>query len=187
MDLKEFAATGVPTGLMDFLTRGSTKPLIAAVEGHVLGGGLELALTCDLVTAGRDAQFGVPEVKRGLIAAGGALIRLPQRIPVAIAMELALTGAPMSAADALAHGLINRVAPQGEALASALELAATVAANAPLSLIASKAVILASQGSSEIEAWHAQRPFVRTVFKSNDAREGARSFSEKRAPAWTGT
>jgi len=186
MDLKEFAATGVPTGLFDFLSRGSTKPLIAAVEGHVLGGGLELALTCDLITAGEDATFGIPEAKVGLLAAGGALIRLPRRIPPAVAMELALTGQAISAADAHGYGLVNRVAPSGGALAAAKALAAAISVNAPLSLIASKAIIVEGQGRSEAEGWEIQRAHVPAVFKSGDAREGARAFKEKRRPEWSG-
>jgi enoyl-CoA hydratase len=186
MDLKEFAATGVPKGLFDFLSRGSTKPLIAAVEGHVLGGGLELALTCDLIAAGEDATFGIPEAKVGLLAAGGALIRLPRRLPPAVAMELALTGQAISAADAHGHGLVNRVAPHGQALAAARTLAAAISVNAPLSLIASKAIIVEGQGRSETEGWELQRAHVARVFKSGDAREGARAFKEKRRPEWSG-
>jgi enoyl-CoA hydratase len=186
MDLKEFAATGVPKGLFEFLGRGSTKPLIAAVEGHVLGGGLELALTCDLIAAGEDATFGIPEAKVGLLAAGGALIRLPRRLPPAVAMELALTGEAISATDAHAHGLVNRVVPHGQALAAATTLAAAISVNAPLSLIASKAIILEGQGRSETEGWELQRKHVSTVFKSEDAREGASAFAQKRPRAWSG-
>jgi enoyl-CoA hydratase len=186
MDLKEFAAKGVPTGVSEFLSGGSTKPLIAAVEGYVLGGGLELALTCDLITAGEDATFGIPEVKVGLFAAGGALIRLPRRLPPAVAMELALTGTAISATDAHAYGLVNRVAPQGQALAAARTLAAAISVNAPLALIASKAVIVEAQGRSEAEGWELQRSHVSTVFKSGDAREGGAAFKEKRHPVWSG-
>jgi enoyl-CoA hydratase len=186
MDLKEFAAAGVPKGLFEFLSRGSTKPLIAAVEGHVLGGGLELALTCDLIAAAEDATLGIPEAKVGLLAAGGALIRLPRRLPPAMAMELALTGEAISATDAHAYGLVNRVAPQGQALAAARTLAAAIGVNAPLSLIASKAIIVEGQGRSETEGWELQRSHVSTVFKSSDAREGARAFKEKRRPVWSG-
>jgi enoyl-CoA hydratase/carnithine racemase len=186
MDLKEFAATGVPKGLFEFLARGSKKPLIAAVEGHVLGGGLELALACDLIAAGENATFGIPEAKVGLLAAGGALIRLPRRLPPAVAMELALTGQAISATDAHAHGLVNRVAPHGQALAAARTLAAAISLNAPLSLTASKAIIVEAQGCSETEGWEIQRKHVSTVFKSGDAREGARAFKEKRRPEWTG-
>jgi enoyl-CoA hydratase len=186
MDLKAFAAHGPPPGFEDFLRRGAQKPLVAAIEGHALAGGLELALVCDLIVASRNARFGLPEVAVGLFAAGGGLMRLPRRLPFAVAMEAALTGDPITADEALANGLVNRLVATGTALDVALLLADRIAANAPLALAASKHLVRASQGLSEEEYWSVQKPYVKSVFFSSDAKEGPRAFREKRPPRWSG-
>jgi len=186
MDLKAFAAEGPPASFHVFLEHGSRKPLIAAIEGFALAGGLEIALTCDLLVAARDVKLGIPEVKRGLLAAGGGLFRLSQRVPLGTAMELALTGDPISAEQAKQIGLVNHVAEPGRALELAMELAGRIAVNAPLSVAASKQVVRESIGRPESENWAAQRPLVGKIFSSEDAREGAIAFAEKRRPDWKG-
>jgi enoyl-CoA hydratase len=157
-----------------------TKPLIAAVEGFAMGGGFELALGCDLIVAAEDAQFGLPEVKRGLIAAGGGVVRLPQRIPHHLAMEILLTGEPVDGNRAGSLGLANRVVANGEAAAVALRLAAKIAENAPLALAAVKNVVRAD------DRWAAQRTEIAKLMTSADVREGMTAFAERRAPQWTG-
>jgi enoyl-CoA hydratase len=186
MDLKAFATEGTPKAIDEFLWNGARKPLVAAVERYALAGGLELALSCDLLVAGSDAKFGVPEVRRGLLAAGGALFRLPRRVPYGVALELALTGDTVTAAEAHAYGLVTRVADPGRALDVALELADAIAANAPLAVAASKQLLRAVQGRTEEEFIEFQRPVVAGVFRSDDAKEGAAAFVEKRPPRWTG-
>jgi enoyl-CoA hydratase len=186
MDLKAFASEGPPAKFNLFLENGSRKPLIAAIEGFALAGGLEIALTCDLLVAARGVKMGLPEVKRGLFAAGGGLFRLTQRIPYGKAMELVLTGDPILSEEAHAIGLVNHLADPGEAVGVALELAGRIAANAPLSVAASKQVVRESMGRSEEESWAAQRPLVRDIFASEDAREGAVAFAQKRQPDWKG-
>ncbi|MFG3061170.1 crotonase/enoyl-CoA hydratase family protein [Streptomyces sp. NPDC048231] len=163
-----------------------TKPLIAAVEGWAMGGGFELALACDLIVAAEGAHFGLPEVKRGLIAAGGGVIRLPRRIPYHLAMEFLLTGEPVSGARAGELGLANRVVPTGQAVEQALLLAEQLAANAPLALTAVKAVTLAADGAPEAEAFAAQRTVMAGLMASADVREGMTAFAERRTPRWTG-
>ncbi|MFF3592872.1 crotonase/enoyl-CoA hydratase family protein [Streptomyces sp. NPDC002387] len=163
-----------------------TKPLIAAVEGWAMGGGFELALACDLIVAAEDAHFGLPEVKRGLIAAGGGVIRLPRRIPYHLAMEFLLTGEPVSGARAGELGLANRVVPTGQAVEQALLLAEQLAANAPLALAAVKEVTLAADGAPEAEAFAAQRTVMAGLMASADVREGMTAFAERRTPRWTG-
>ncbi|MEE1671238.1 crotonase/enoyl-CoA hydratase family protein [Streptomyces sp. WAC07094] len=163
-----------------------TKPLIAAVEGWAMGGGFELALACDLIVAAEDAHFGLPEVKRGLIAAGGGVIRLPRRIPYHLAMEFLLTGEPVSGARAGELGLANRVVPTGQAVEQALLLAEQLAANAPLALAAVKAVTRAADGVPEAEAFAAQRTVMAGLMASADVREGMTAFAERRTPRWTG-
>jgi enoyl-CoA hydratase len=160
--------------------------LIGAVEGCALAGGLEIALSCDLLVASRTASFGIPEVKRGLVAAAGGLLRLPSRVPRALAMELALTGRPMGAEEAWNVGLLNRLVEPGAALASARELAREIAANAPLAVVASKKIVWDSRAWSEEETFQRQRAMVDPVLSSADALEGARAFAEKRAPIWQG-
>ncbi|GGV81632.1 crotonase/enoyl-CoA hydratase family protein [Streptomyces massasporeus] len=162
------------------------KPLIAAVEGFAMGGGFELALACDLIVAAEDARFGLPEVKRGLIAAGGGVIRLPQRIPHHLAMELLLTGEPVDGRRAGELGLANRVTATGQAVAEALRLAERVAENAPLALAAVKRVVRAAGGASDEEAFAFQREEMKTLMASDDVREGMTAFAERRPARWTG-
>jgi enoyl-CoA hydratase len=187
LDLKAFATSGPPKGLARFLKAGSSKPLIAAIEGVALAGGLEIALTCDLLVAARDARFGIPEARVGLFAAGGALFRLPRRIPYGIALEMALTGAPVSAEEAHGYGLVNRLTETGSALDEALEMASRIAANAPLSLRATKQLMREALALPESEFWDVQLSYVNDVFRSNDAKEGAAAFAHKRRPEWSGT
>jgi enoyl-CoA hydratase len=190
MDLKAFVRGEVPfigdRGFAGIAQRGSAKPLIAAVEGFAVAGGLEVALACDLIVAGRSAKLGIPEVKRSLVAAGGALLRLPRRLPEGVAMEMALTGDPITADRAASFGLVNRVADDGDALDVALELARAIAANGPLALAATKKVMLEHHGWPESEFWERQGAITGPVFSSEDAREGATAFAEKRAPEWKG-
>jgi enoyl-CoA hydratase/carnithine racemase len=190
MDLKAFVKGEMPyvgdRGFAGITQRGSRKPLIAAIEGFAVAGGLEVALACDLVVAGRSAKLGIPEVKRSLVAAGGALLRLPRRMPEGMAMELALTGDPISAERGHEFGLVNRLADDGQALDVALELARSIAANGPLALAATKAVLLQRHSWSEEEFWDRQGEITGPVFASEDAREGATAFAEKRAPEWKG-
>jgi enoyl-CoA hydratase len=190
MDLKAFARGEVVIvegrGL-GFTERPPAKPLIAAVEGFCLAGGCEMALATDLIVASRDSAFGIPETKRGLVAAGGGLLRLPQRIPYAVAMELALTGEPLTADRAHALGLVNILAEPGKALDAAIGLAERITANGPLAVAASKRIIVESRAWSPEEMWKKQAEIYLPVFTSNDAKEGAIAFAEKRAPKWTGT
>jgi enoyl-CoA hydratase len=186
MDLKAFAS-GVDIGpLMQFVEQGSEKPLIGAIEGFALAGGLEIALTCDLLVAARGAKLGIPEVKVGLFAGAGGLLRLPSRVGFGRAMEMAITGDPISAEQATELGLVARLVDAGEAVTTALALADQVAQNAPLAVAASKQLVRSTQGATEAEFWALQRPHQRKVFTSQDAREGPRAFAEKRAPNWTG-
>lgn len=186
MDLKAFAQSGPPAGLGEFFQQGAKKPLIAAIEGFALAGGLEMALSCDLLVAADNVQLGIPEAGVGLFAAGGAVIRLPSRVGYMRAMEMALTADPITAQQALDWGLIARVTERGNAVTVAMEMAERVARNAPLSVAASKAMIRGTVGMSEAEAWEFQKPLMANVFRSEDAKEGPRAFAEKRAPNWTG-
>ena len=186
LDLKAFAAGGPPKGFNDFLENGARKPLIAAVEGFALAGGLEVALTCDLIVAAEGVKLGIPEVGVGLFAAGGALLRLPSRVPYAVAMEMALTADPITAEQGLNYGLVSRVTPKGGAVDGALALADRIARNAPLAVAASKQMIREVQGRTEADFWELQRPVMAEVFTSEDAKEGPRAFAEKRPPSWTG-
>jgi enoyl-CoA hydratase len=186
MDLKAFAAGGPPQGFNEFLENGARKPLIAAVEGFALAGGLEVALTCDLIVAAEGVKLGIPEVGVGLFAAGGALLRLPSRVPYAVAMEMALTADPITAERGLDYGLVSRITPKGGAVDGALELAERIARNAPLAVAASKQMIREVQGRTEAAFWELQRPVMAEVFRSEDASEGPRAFAEKRSPSWTG-
>lgn len=188
MDLKAFLAGETPAvpgrGFGGLTQAPPRKPLIAAVEGWALAGGLELVLACDLVIAGQGARFGVPEVKRGLVAAGGGALLLPARIPVAIALEMLLSGDPISAERAAQVGLVNAVVPDGHALQSALELARRVGRNGPLALAATKEIARHAPEWSAEERWHEQRRITDPVFASADAREGATAFAERREPVW---
>lgn len=190
MDLKAFSAGEIPAiagrGL-GFTERLPKKPVIAAVEGYAVAGGTELVLATDLVVAARSATFGLPEVKRGLIAGGGGLLRLHQRIPYQKAMELILTGATFSGEEGLALGFVNVLAEDGAALDEAVTLAERIAENAPLALAASKDIVVSSSDWSAAEMWKKQRTFLDAVLHSNDAGEGALAFTEKREPRWTGT
>ncbi|HUW02811.1 MAG TPA: crotonase/enoyl-CoA hydratase family protein [Acidimicrobiales bacterium] len=187
MDLKAFAAGGTPDGFQQVIEDGAQKPLIAAVEGFALAGGLELALTCDLIVAADNVKFGIPEAGVGLFAAGGGLFRLPPRVGYGKAMEMALTADPISAEEALSLGLAARLTEKGGAVEGALELAERIAKNAPLAVAASKQIIRNSEGLTEAEAWKNQGSLIGKVFRSNDAMEGPVAFAEKRAPKWTGT
>jgi enoyl-CoA hydratase len=190
MDLKAFGAGERPVvegrGLAGFAQRPPRKPLIAAIEGYALAGGFEVVLACDLIVAARDAVFGLPEVKRSLLAAGGGLIRLPRRIPYHAAMELALTGDPIGAERAAELGIVNRLTEPGGALDGALELAGTIAANGPVAVAAAKEVLGFAAEIGEQEAWERQTPINEAIGRSEDAREGALAFVEKRAPVWKG-
>jgi enoyl-CoA hydratase len=190
MDLKAFARgenVVVEGRGMGFTERPPAKPLIAAVEGYALAGGCELALATDLIVASTESAFGIPEVKRGLVAGGGGLLRLPRRIPYQIAMELALTGEHVPAQRAHELGLVNVLAEPGKALDAALELAEKITANGPLAVAATKRIITESQGWHPDEMFRKQMEILGPVFMSNDAKEGAIAFAEKRAPRWTGT
>ncbi len=190
MDLKAFLAGERPSigarGFAGIVEQPPAKPLIAAVEGFALAGGFEIVLACDLVVAAEDAVFGLPEVKRGLVAAGGGLLRLPEHAPYRLAMEWALTGRRVPAAEAHAAGLINRLVPAGEALAAAQELARSVAANGPLAVRATKQVMSGARDWSAEERFIRQREITEPVRASDDAKEGARAFAEKRSPVWHG-
>ena len=190
MDLKAFARgenVVVEGRGMGFTQRPPVKPLISAVEGYCLAGGCELALATDLIVASKDSAFGIPETKRGLVAGGGGLLRLPQRIPYAVAMELALTGERLSAQRAHELGLVNALAEPGKVLDAAIELAEKITANGPLAVAATKRIIVESREWSEEEMWDKQTKILAPVFMSNDAREGAVAFAEKRPPKWTGS
>jgi enoyl-CoA hydratase len=190
MDLKAFITGETPhiqgRGFAGLTEASPKKPLIAAVEGYALAGGLEVAISCDLIVAADTAMFGIPEAKRGLAAAAGGLVKLPRQIPSRVAMELALTGDFISAQRAYELGLINQVVPEGTALDAAKALAAKIAANGPLAVAKSKEVIQNQSDWSQGEMFKNQNNIVNPVFVSEDAIEGATAFAEKRAPNWKG-
>ncbi len=190
MDLKAFVRGERPVvegrGFAGLVERPPVKPLIAAVEGYALAGGFEIVLACDLVVAAEGGSFGLPEVKRGLVAAGGGLLRLPRRVSQALAMEVALVGEILPARRAFELGLVNRLVPDGTALDVARELAGKIAANGPLAVAASKKIIMDSADWPAGEAFERQTKVARPVAESRDAREGATAFAEKRAPVWEG-
>lgn len=189
MDLKAFAAgeiVALPGRGLGFTERPPTKPIITAVEGFALAGGAELVLATDLVVASKTAQFGIPEVKRGLVAAGGGLLRLQQRIPYQKALELALTGDNFTAEAGAAYGFVNVLAEPGKALDEALALAERITANGPLAVAVTKDIMVKSRGWAAHEMWQKQLELIIPVFMSQDAKEGAQAFAEKRAPNWTG-
>lgn len=190
MDLKAFLQGDFPAfedrGFGGFAQRGPKTPLIAAIEGFAVAGGLELALACDLIVAASDAKLGLPEVKRSLIAAGGGLLRLAQRIPYHVAAEIALTGDHLSVERLYQVGLVNRVAEPGHALEEALALAAQLVDNAPLALEGTKYVLENAADWGMAEGWKQQEPVMLRVSTSEDAREGATAFAERRAPVWQG-
>lgn len=190
MDLKGFLEGKRPSlpgrGFGGLTEKPPRKVLIAAVEGYALAGGFELALACDLIVSSKAAKFGLPEVKRGLVAGAGGLMRLPRRVPYHIAMEYALTGNMLGAEQAHAYGLINRLTEAGQALAGALALADEIGANGPLAVAVSKQIVAESADWSAEEMFERQRLLLAPVFTSADAREGAAAFAEKRKPVWTG-
>src|SRR5271163_3553248 len=190
MDLKAFQRGELPVlagrGLAGLTRSIVSKPLIAAVEGWAVGGGFELALACDLIVAAEEARFGFPEVTRGLVASEGGLIRLPHSLPYHIALGMLLTGEPLQATVAQQYGLVNELTESGAALTAAQALAGRVATNAPLALAAVKAVIRAAQGLDDAAAFGRQDELIAGVTGSEDAREGAQAFAEKRPPVWRG-
>jgi enoyl-CoA hydratase/carnithine racemase len=192
MDLKAFSSgeggdiMGASGGFGGLTQRAFPKPIIAAVNGSALAGGFEIMLSCDLVVAADHAKFGIPEAKRGLIAGAGGLIRMPKRLPMAVALELAMTGDPIDAERAYALGLVNKVVPGDAVLAEAVALAERIAANAPLAVRYSKEVMKRAADLPESEGWAINSDAVRVVFSSADAMEGPVAFAEKRAPNWQG-
>jgi enoyl-CoA hydratase len=190
MDLKAFVAGERPhvpgRGFAGIVEKPPAKPMIAAIEGFAVAGGLELALACDLIVASRGARLGIPEVKRSLVAAGGALLRLPRALPRNVALEMALTGDPISAERAHELGLVNRLTDPGAALAAAEDLADEIAGNGPLALAATKRIVAESADWPDAEFFERQRALIDPVFNSEDAREGASAFSERRDPIWKG-
>ena len=189
MDLKAFATGEFPItdkGFGGITKRDFPKPLIAAVNGSALAGGFEVVLSCDLVVAADHARFGIPEAARGLVAGAGGLIRLPKRVPMAIALELALTAEPIDADRALSVGLINRVVPAASLMDEAMALAATIAKNAPLAVRVSKQVMKQAAEISEADAWAINDAAFGEIGASPDAMEGAIAFAEKRQPNWQG-
>ena len=188
MDLKAFARGEDIGPMMQFIKEGAKKPLIGAIEGFAIAGGLELALTCDLLVAAQGAKLGIREVKVGLFAAGGGVFRLPNRVGFAKAMEMALTGDSISAEEAHELGMVSELTESGHAVEAAIALAERIAQNAPLAVAASKQLVrAASQGYDEQQLWEMQNPLMGSVFSSNDAKEGPKAFAEKRPPEWTGT
>lgn len=189
MDLKGFLKGEIPVaghrGFGGLTSWTPKKPVIAAVDGYALAGGMELAIACDMIVANVNAKFGIPEAKRGLVAGGGGVVQLPRLLPRQLALELALTGDPITASRAYDLGLVNRVT-DGPAIEAARELAKAVAANGPLALIASKGVIRDSWNWSDEDILPKQAAYIGTVFASEDAREGAMAFAEKRKPNWQG-
>ena len=198
-DLKELAVGDPPPlarpewGFAGIVWHWLEKPIIAAVNGFAMGGGTEIVLACDLVVAAEDAVLGLPEVKRGLFAAGGGVLRLQRQIPMKRAMQLVLTGEPIDARTAQSWGLVNEVAPAGTALEVALDLAQRIAANAPLSVQHSKRLLHQTALNDSDWAfdpaariWDTNAAAMATVFPSADAHEGATAFAEKRPPVWTG-
>jgi len=188
MDLKAFAAgeRGVAgTGGFAGITRQPPeKPIIAAVEGFALAGGLEIALACDLIVSARDARFGLPEVRLGIVAAAGGLLRLPSRIAYHAAAELVLTGAPIDAERAYALGLVNRLTGPGAALETALVLASEIAQNGPTALAVTKRLLTRAAGSPTSEDWDEHDAVAEIALGSDEAREGAIAFAERREPSW---
>ena len=189
MDLKAFVSGGMPNiegrGFAGIVEKSADKPLIAAVHGFALAGGLEIALSCDLLVAEQGAKLGIPEVGVGLFAGAGALSRLQRRVPYGMAMQMALTGEPITAEQGHAAGLVQVLADKGGALDAAIDLANRIAKNAPLGLAASKKLIR-DYGGLDQGFWADQQPLIDSVFSSSDAIEGATAFAEKRAPNWTG-
>ncbi|OZI77766.1 crotonase/enoyl-CoA hydratase family protein [Bordetella genomosp. 12] len=191
MDLKAFAQSGqrplIPgRGFAGLNERPPKKPLIAAVEGYALAGGCEMALACDLIVAANNSKFGLPEVKRGLVAGSGGMIRLPRRLPYHVAMEIVLTGDMLSAERAHQLGLVNRLTEAGQALEGALALARVIVENGPLAVQTAKSIVQQSLDWEQEGMFDRQRPLIAHIFTSADAKEGATAFAEKRKPVWQG-
>jgi enoyl-CoA hydratase len=190
MDLGAFVKGETPyfedRGFAGIAQRAAKKPLIAAIEGFALAGGMEVALACDLIVAARGAKMGIPEAKRSLVAAGGALLRLPRRMPYHVVMELALTGDFMPAERFHEFGLVNRLAEPGSAVDVALELAEQLSKSGPLALIGSKRILQEQWDWTNEDMWQKQAEITGPVFVSEDAKEGASAFKEKREPVWKG-
>jgi enoyl-CoA hydratase len=191
-DLKAIAAgegdslSTLTGGFAGITRKARTKPLIAAVNGPALAGGCEIALSCDLIVASRSATFGLPEVKRSLVAAAGGLFRLPRALPPKVAMQIVLTGEPISAERAHQFGLVNEVVDDGAAFDAAMELAARICANAPIAVRESRAVVLAADVADDDTLWRMSGRAMRTVMATEDFNEGPRAFIEKRPPTWSG-
>ncbi|MGH2796057.1 MAG: crotonase/enoyl-CoA hydratase family protein [Actinomycetota bacterium] len=191
VDLKAIATEaeriiGAPGGFAGIAQRFFPKPLIAAVNGPALAGGFEIVLSCDLAVAAEHATFGIPEVKRGLMAAAGGLIRLGKRIPLALALEFAMTGDPVDAQRALALGLVNRVVPAEAVLDEAIALAERICENAPVAVRLSKRLMIDSLELNEEEAWKRNFALAGEVTQTKDVWEGIAAFAEKRPPVWQG-
>lgn len=185
LDLKVFLEKGLPDLAFQVFPKESKKPLIAAVENFALAGGLEVALMCDLIVASEGAKLGIPEVAVGLFAGGGALLRLPPRVGYSRAIQMALTGAPITAEEGLACGLVNSVFPVGSTLDEAMKLAERIAKNAPFGVTASKQIMRAGIDMAETEFWEYQSQIWERLMTTEDAQEGPRAFAEKRAPVWS--
>lgn len=191
MDLKAFAHSGQrpligKRGFAGLNEAPPKKPLIAAVEGYALAGGCEMALAADLIVAATNAQFGLPEVKRGLVAGSGGMLRLPRRLPYHIAMEVILTGDMLSAERAYHYGLVNRLTEPGKALDGALALARSIADNGPLAVQTAKSIVAQGGDWEQDGMFDRQRSLIAHIFASADAKEGATAFAEKRKPVWQG-
>jgi enoyl-CoA hydratase len=191
-DLKEVAAGNIRAlitkrgGFAGIANRERTKPMIAAVDGPALAGGCEIALSCDAIVASRQAAFGIPEVKRSLVAAAGGLFRLPRVLPRNIALEMAMTGDPIDAERAYGFGMVNQLVEPGEVIDAALALAERICANAPLAVRASRRVVLEGANADDAAAWDMTNAAMANVAGSEDFQEGPRAFIEKRPPTWTG-
>jgi enoyl-CoA hydratase len=190
MDLKAFVRGEMPhaddRGFAGITQRAAVKPLIAAIEGFAVAGGLEIALSCDLIVAAKGAKLGIPEVKRSLVAAAGAMLRLPRVLPRNVAMEMALTGDPIDAERGYELGLVNRLAEPGEAVATAFALAAEITSNGPLAVAGAKRVLVEGVDWPDSEFFERQSEIVGPITGSEDAREGSIAFAEKRPPVWKG-
>lgn len=171
-------------GLGGFVHARRVKPWIAALRGAAVGGGLELALACEMIVAGEDASLALPEVRRGLLAGAGGVYRLPHALPRALALEMLLTGAPMPASRAHAHGMVNHLAPDDQVIARAIALATAIAGNAPLAVRASLAIARDAHAKSEDELRARTEAAIGRLGESADAREGVAAFLDKRAPQW---